>query len=717
MRRSGNHSVEKIHPEEGIRSADAVTSFAAPVPRVAPVASAPVPKTHNVGGKAYGSLREAFCFTAFLVVFLVVTVYDRGTAAWFYYSDSVSRSLAATAFPSGADATVTLTLPDVQTMDDVWNWFEGPLANTLFPTTGESVLGTNQIVGSVRLRQVRVRPNSCTLQSQFAGLLSYCYGALSPSAESTAGFGPVQNSDTVSNYAAYSYASTYFGSSKSYAQLMQCISGCEVAVGSLYGIDKARYASAYANACSLSCTCFYSSANCNAPAASAPAPVYSFNWTSADATQSAALPGLFTTIPGSGFVVDLLPANTTDARAQIAALKAAKYLDVATRAVLVEVAVFNPYLELFDLVTVLLEVPPTGGVYATLSSAVVDLSAYSASAGGKVFFEGLLALGVVLYAGEVLVGMLRHTPRRYFSSLWSVVHGVNLMLFVAVITLRLVAVHDTYGATTDWTTIATSSLFAKLRFLAAVGRHERGINAVNALLTWALFLKYTQVSQGMFLLLRVLAKAGGDLWSFLVLFGICLVGYAQAGFVAFSTQAPSFRTFGRALVTLVEALRFRLDYDELASANPGFAPVYFASFYVLVILMALNVLVAILQEAYTRTDRDAVFKFSFPFEHGVLATLSFYLQRQFVALKYGRAAANNMTLARNKAPAAVLDRSLKKGDVHPWMMMEMQALTEKVAGVLKAADEKKGQLETMEAMLRSIEDTCMELKVAAKPHV
>ncbi|KDO30717.1 hypothetical protein SPRG_04619 [Saprolegnia parasitica CBS 223.65] len=708
MRRTSNHTaVEKIHPEEQIRAVE----LAAAAPTRTPSAS----RLRTPGGKAYGSMREAVCYLTFLVVFGIVTVYNRGTSSMFYYSDSVARAVGDTSFPSGDDSNVDISLAGVETLGDVWNWLQGPVANTFFPTTASPVLGANQVIGNVRLRQVRVKPNSCSPQSQYATLVSYCYGALSPSSESTVGFGPVLNSDGVSAYAAYTFASTYFGASKSYAQLLQCISGCEIAVGGLYGIDKARYAAAYTNTCSLSCTCFYSGGNCVAPSSSAPSPVYIYNWTSSDVTQSNALQGLFGSIPGSGFVVDL-PTNVTDARLVLRALKSAKYIDIATRAVVLEAAIFNPYLELFNLVTVVLELPPTGGVYTSFTSSVVELSAYSSSAAGKIFFEGLLVIGVVLYTLELLFGMLRHSPRKYFSSFWNIAHGINIALFIAVITLRLAAINSVYGATIDWSTIDTASVLSKLHFLSTLGRQERSVNAMNALLTWAVVFKYAQMSQSMFLLLRVLAKASADLWSFLLLFCICLLGYAQAGFVAFSTQAPSFHTFGQGLVTLIEALRFRLDYAELAAANAGFAPVFFASFYMLVILIALNVFAAILHEAYATMDKDLVYKYAFPFPHGVLAAVGFTLQRTFVAIKYGREAANAMMQQHAAAPpAAVLDRSLKKGDVHPWMMMEMQALTEKVQGMLSANDEKKAQFETMEAMLRAIEDTCMELKVAAKP--
>ncbi|OQS02096.1 Polycystin Cation Channel (PCC) Family [Thraustotheca clavata] len=693
--------IEQVHPEESRAAEKTAWSEEKSVK----------PARESNRARAYGSAREAVAFLLFLSLFVAVTVYNRGSSATFYYSDGMQRALASTGFPSGADSSVAIKLNDVQSMGDVWNWLQGPFANTYFPLTTMYVARTNQIVGNVRLRQVRVTPNSCTLQTQFAGLLSYCYGDLTSSTESTAGFGPVINAQLLSSYMAYTFASNYFGSSKSYTQLMQCISSCEVSCGNFYGIDKAQYATQYSNACSLSCTCFYSAGNCVAPASSLPAPISTFNWTRASDTQSSSISGVYSSIPGSGFVVDL-PLNASDARNALNQLKQAKYLDIATRAVVIEAAVFNPYLELFDLIVVLIEFPPTGSIYTTFSSTVLNLSAYTSSAIGKSTTECLLAIGVLMYALEMLYSMLRHTPRRYLSSKWTIIHVINIALFIAVITIRLVGINYIYGSsTTNWTTISTSTLLSKLRYLAKLYQNERSINAINAALMWILLLKYTQVSQQMYLLLQVVTKAGNDLVSFILLFFICIIGYAQAGYIAFSTQAPSFSTFGQAIITLLQALRFRLDYNELAAANNSFAPIYFASFYLLIILIAMNMFVAILQEAFMKLDKDKIYKFYFPFENGIVKTLGFYIQRYLVSLKYGQEAAKKMELTPSTTNINTLDRSTRKTDVHPWMMMEMQALTERVQGMLKVQEEKKMQYENMETILRSIEDSCLELKV------
>ncbi|RHY80667.1 hypothetical protein DYB35_010930 [Aphanomyces astaci] len=89
---------------------------------------------------------------------------------------------------------------------------------------------------------------------------------------------------------------------------------------------------------------------------------------------------------------------------------------------------------------------------------------------------------------------------------------------------------------------------------------------------------------------------------------------------------------------------FCLDYAELVHTNAVIAPAYFVFFYIVLVLVVVNIFVAILQDAFTtahkkqtalKTKQPAV---QFPFADGVWPTVVFYIKRQWVAVKYGAGA-------------------------------------------------------------------------------
>jgi hypothetical protein len=75
-------------------------------------------------------------------------------------------------------------------------------------------------------------------------------------------------------------------------------------------------------------------------------------------------------------------------------------------------------------------------------------------------------------------------------------------------------------------------------------------------------------------------------------------GFAQMGYLAFSVDVDEFRTFSMTLLTLFRSLVGDLDYDTLYDANRVVGPIFYITFYTLMLLILVNVFVAILGDAH-----------------------------------------------------------------------------------------------------------------------
>ncbi len=64
-----------------------------------------------------------------------------------------------------------------------WDWYNGQNA------TSNMIYYENKLLGSPRIRQLRVKNNSCKVNSLFNGEIKSCYGEYSYSNEDTAPFG------------------------------------------------------------------------------------------------------------------------------------------------------------------------------------------------------------------------------------------------------------------------------------------------------------------------------------------------------------------------------------------------------------------------------------------------------------------------------------------------------------------------------------------------
>lgn len=88
---------------------------------------------------------------------------------------------------------VLYTFPTIGEVEEWWDWLTGPVLEALSAVNDEeevSLAFYNRLLGSVRLRQMRVRPDSCEITSVMKPFMSGCYASYSESTMDTAPYGP-----------------------------------------------------------------------------------------------------------------------------------------------------------------------------------------------------------------------------------------------------------------------------------------------------------------------------------------------------------------------------------------------------------------------------------------------------------------------------------------------------------------------------------------------
>lgn len=604
----------------------------------------------------FGSLVEAFGYVVFLVLFLLATcVVDSESERAFYFANRLRSALVAAPFAmpvtlrsttgavvapaSAMSATVQKSFGSIQDQSDVWAFLEGPFADVIYgpehttnssdsagvelPETAGLALSYNRVLGGVRLRTLRIKPESCPTLSQipeYASVVPYCYANFASHAEDTSGYGPILNSGDVTASRAFVFAKTFFAAkdaaTKSFTDLQVCLSDCTRSCGASFGVEQYRYVTACATQCGIHCKCIYeqppgfdlcADPNPSGPGAAAPASHYAYNWSSSAVTGLSAARGYTgASYPGSGYVVDLA-VNSTLARSALAQLRRDRFVDLATRALMVDVTIYNAHLQLFNIVQLVAEFPATGGTLVQLSDDVLRPFRYSSRSTARIVLECFVVAYVAWCWKRTLQSMLAVGSVVQFvrSSVWHSVTLLFLLVITAAIALRLYAIDQEYGTLSGRVShaIDSASLSESPRFeaLARLSNAERILESVTAALVWLKLLQYTQVSKRMCLLLHMLARAARDLFWFFLYFVVCICGFAQIAYLLFGLHVPQFRSLGTAIVTLLQAVAGDLDYRAMRDAHRVLGPLFYIAYYLLLLLVLLNVFLAILNDAYLQT--------------------------------------------------------------------------------------------------------------------
>eukprot|EP00937_MAST-01D_sp_MAST-1D-sp2_P006690 g6690.t1 len=523
---------------------------------------------------------EAMHYVAFLTLFTVVALWDRGVFGGMQQFQ-INRAIADHLFDTEFDADVAhvrKTFKDVGSLGELHDWLEGPLYETLYTRNSfdelplnatalpqplhPTVLGHAVVVGAVRVSQVRglvSEPRNCHLPAAFK-FVTAAGEALTPPEQWSC-----QDRSTPSDVAKEARAP--FGG----------------ASGAAYTALSPGY---------LDEPAFWS---------------HSTRWWYPTPKFCVLLPNpLAANSAGTGTNASA-PAV---AKAAIASLRANRYVDASTRAVFVDVAMHSPSLGVLSLVRAAVEVLPAGSVVPTYHVTTLNLWPYTTErpvARGYVrgALDIVVALWVLGYCVVEAISLRRHGVLVYVhTGGWArVTHVLNLAVALAWIGLTIAAlaaspttvrVHPPIGATDH----------LDLRSPARLWRWSRDILSLNMCLSWLKMLKYLTFVPKFSMLIGVLSHSLTYLIPFVCVGTIIQIGFAAAFTIAFGANVYDFSTVLLSIQTLGRFLLGDFDFHPLYEQHPVLGPVFFFCYFFLGIIFMLNMLIAIVNDAFTDTKAE-----------------------------------------------------------------------------------------------------------------
>ncbi|GAV04201.1 hypothetical protein RvY_14513 [Ramazzottius varieornatus] len=247
--------------------------------------------------------------------------------------------------------------------------------------------------------------------------------------------------------------------------------------------------------------------------------------------------GKLASYDGGGYVQDL---NLTKdvSEALIKDLEKGRWLDQATRAVLVDFTVYNVNLNLFATIRLCTEVPPTGGLVQSSEIRTIKLLKYQTKRDYTVLaFECMFVIFILYYIGEEVIEVSK-LKVRYFKSFWNVLDISVLTCAVICVGFSInhyFLVHETLSALLD-----IHDRYVDFEYLSFYQVMLTNSMAVTVFFAWIKLFKYLSFNKTMMQLSLTLGRAAKDIASFSIMFFIVFFAFAQLGFFLFGTQVFTF---------------------------------------------------------------------------------------------------------------------------------------------------------------------------------
>ncbi|XP_037646091.1 polycystic kidney disease protein 1-like 2 [Sebastes umbrosus] len=300
---------------------------------------------------------------------------------------------------------------------------------------------------------------------------------------------------------------------------------------------------------------------------------------------------------GGGFAVELGP-DSQNASSTLEYLFRNTWLDTYTRAIFVEFTVYNANVNLFCIVTLLLETTAIGAFH--LHSQLQSVRLYQSTGGLHIFVMAaeIIYLLFILYYMFLQGKLMKQQRWAYFRNKWNLLELTIILLSwsaVAVFIKRTLLGnrdmsyyqnHKDQFASFYETATADSVLQYLIAFLVLLATFK----------LWHLL----RLNPKMNMITAALQRAWTDISGFLVVIVIMFVAYSTTCNVIYGWKVSSYKTLTDALLTIISLQIGIFNYDEVLDSNPVLGGLLFGSCVVFMTFVVLNLLLSVILVAFNQ---------------------------------------------------------------------------------------------------------------------
>jgi len=271
--------------------------------------------------------------------------------------------------------------------------------------------------------------------------------------------------------------------------------------------------------------------------------------------------------PGSGYEQIIPSSNISQATEYISSLRRQGWTDDLTRALFVEMNLYNPNINRFSVVNIMFEFPLHGGVLPSVQYQNVKLFKYAG-------IVDILALILELIMVAQLFEFIRLQVSRvrligyqdYFRNAWTWFDLLNSGTLWCVIQFRI-----------QWLVMVgmlnfNMNTIIDIKSCANMIEIEDQVNSFNALLIYMRAFKFLSLWPRLQKYKDTLSISVPAIMAYWLNVSVIFFAFACTGFVAFGSKVRSFHTLGDAMVTMFIYASGQYNFEELQAADPVLGP-------------------------------------------------------------------------------------------------------------------------------------------------
>ncbi|CAF1642081.1 unnamed protein product, partial [Adineta ricciae] len=327
----------------------------------------------------------------------------------------------------------------------------------------------------------------------------------------------------------------------------------------------------------------------------------SFQYRTSNELNTYVFVGEHGTYNGGGYVYEFR-GQLKDLQSNITTLHKLQWIDKKTRAILIQITLYNPNVQLLTSITFLCEFLITGEIISTSYFQPLNFFTFTS------IFQlicTIIYMSFIIYFMFIQIRVFLRLKWKYFQQFWSL---IELGIIVC-----------------SWTSVAIYIWrFKESRRISSLFKETNGYVYINLqlaayvdnLLIYLLgfccffgmvkFLQLLRFDSRLLLFIQTLQRAQKELISFLMMFSIVYISFVCLFYFLFVSNMLSCSSLLSTTQMLFEMTLMKFDTSELIEADAFLGPFVFAIFMFLVVFVCLSMFLSIINESFRKARENPV---------------------------------------------------------------------------------------------------------------
>jgi len=279
-----------------------------------------------------------------------------------------------------------------------------------------------------------------------------------------------------------------------------------------------------------------------------------------------------------------------------------QWIDESTRAILIQMNLYNPNVQLFSSVSLLIEFPSSGSLHQQI---IIDPIAFAelSSISQWICLIFLLVILVFLLIDECRL-MMKMKPREYLCRFWTWTEWTFVSCSIASIVFYFIQYQQMERVGKIFTKTNGYS-FIDFHSLGSANRFFNIFISLSGFFSILRFLQFCQYHHRLSLFTRTLSKASHELVSFSIMFVMIFMAFLCLFYFLFIAKISTCSTLFETSRMLFEMSLLKFDAYELSDAAPVLGPITFTLFILVVVFVCLSMFLSIINDNF-RSSRTSI---------------------------------------------------------------------------------------------------------------